>query len=95
MCELLWSDPAPEAGRTPSKRGVGVAFGEDVTRAFLEHNDLDLLVRSHEVRPARALFPQHHAPLRPSGCACMGGSASRHPAKWAISHAGPYISEGS
>lgn len=28
MCELLWSDPAGAAGRQPSKRGVGVAFGE-------------------------------------------------------------------
>lgn len=54
MCELLWSDPQPGAGRAPSKRGVGVAFGADVTRAFLEHNGLDLLVRSHEVTPALA-----------------------------------------
>ena len=36
MCELLWSDPSPLPGRTPSKRGVGVAFGPDVTRKFLE-----------------------------------------------------------
>ena len=50
MCELLWSDPAPEPGRAPSKRGVGVAFGPDVTRAFLEDNNLGLLVRSHEVK---------------------------------------------
>lgn len=27
MCELLWSDPQPQAGRSPSKRGVGVGFG--------------------------------------------------------------------
>ena len=27
MCELLWSDPQAEPGRSPSKRGVGVAFG--------------------------------------------------------------------
>ena len=50
MCELLWSDPAPELGRAPSKRGVGVAFGPDVTAAFLDANGLDLLVRSHEVK---------------------------------------------
>ena len=49
MCELLWSDPQPTKGRSPNKRGVGVAFGPDVTRAFLELNKLDLLVRSHEV----------------------------------------------
>ena len=58
MCELLWSDPAPEPGRTPSKRGVGVAFGEDVTRAFLEANALDLLVRSHEVRNPKSCNPE-------------------------------------
>ncbi|KAG1668466.1 hypothetical protein FOA52_005239 [Chlamydomonas sp. UWO 241] len=50
MCEMLWSDPSPVPGRTPSKRGVGVAFGPDVTRKFLEHNKLDLLIRSHEVK---------------------------------------------
>lgn len=50
MCEMLWSDPAPTSGRSPSKRGVGVAFGEDVTKAFLERNGLELLVRSHEVK---------------------------------------------
>ncbi|KDD75869.1 calcineurin-like phosphoesterase [Helicosporidium sp. ATCC 50920] len=50
MCEALWSDPQPEPGRAPNKRGVGVAFGPDVTKAFLERNGLKLLVRSHEVK---------------------------------------------
>lgn len=52
MCELLWSDPLPgsQVGRQPSKRGVGVGFGVDVTNEFLERNNLDLVVRSHEVR---------------------------------------------
>ena len=27
MCECLWSDPQPEAGRAPSKRGCGIQFG--------------------------------------------------------------------
>ena len=27
MCELLWSDPQPQPGRSPSKRGVGCQFG--------------------------------------------------------------------
>ena len=58
MCELLWSDPQPGVGRAPSKRGVGVAFGSDVTRAFLEQNGLDLLVRSHEVRSSTGLCGQ-------------------------------------
>ena len=49
MCEMLWSDPKPTEGRGPSQRGVGVGFGPDVTRNFLQDNKLDLLVRSHEV----------------------------------------------
>lgn len=49
MCEMLWSDPKAAEGRGPSQRGVGVGFGPDVTRNFLEDNQLDLLVRSHEV----------------------------------------------
>ncbi|KAG8223861.1 hypothetical protein J437_LFUL005424 [Ladona fulva] len=50
MCELLWSDPQPQNGRAPSKRGVGVQFGPDVTEAFLALNGLDYVVRSHEVK---------------------------------------------
>ncbi|WOL14145.1 serine/threonine-protein phosphatase 5 [Canna indica] len=50
MCELLWSDPQPQLGRGPSKRGVGLSFGADVTKRFLEENNLDLVVRSHEVK---------------------------------------------
>jgi len=50
MCELLWSDPQPQNGRAPSKRGVGVQFGPDVTENFLSLNKLDYVVRSHEVK---------------------------------------------
>ncbi|XP_015575452.2 serine/threonine-protein phosphatase 5 isoform X1 [Ricinus communis] len=50
MCELLWSDPQPFPGRGPSKRGVGLSFGADVTKKFLQENKLDLVVRSHEVK---------------------------------------------
>ncbi|KAG0719313.1 Serine/threonine-protein phosphatase 5 [Chionoecetes opilio] len=50
MCELLWSDPMPGKGRAPSKRGVGIQFGPDVTREFLEKNGLQYVIRSHEVK---------------------------------------------
>eukprot|EP01017_Pseudomicrothorax_dubius_P031151 TRINITY_DN394_c0_g2_i2.p1 TRINITY_DN394_c0_g2~~TRINITY_DN394_c0_g2_i2.p1 ORF type:complete len:490 (-),score=97.11 TRINITY_DN394_c0_g2_i2:61-1530(-) len=50
MCEMLWSDPTKENGRHPSKRGVGVGFGPDVAKRFLDQNNLSLLVRSHEVK---------------------------------------------
>jgi len=51
MCELLWSDPQPQYGRSPSKRGVGTQFGPDVTENFLKKNKLELIIRSHEVKP--------------------------------------------
>ena len=50
MSDLLWSDPQPFPGRSPSKRGVGQSFGPDITRAFLDSNDLLILIRSHEVK---------------------------------------------
>lgn len=44
MCELLWSDPHPHPGRGPSKRGVGLSFGPDVTKSFLQENNLGMFV---------------------------------------------------
>ena len=49
MCEILWSDPMDARGRVPSKRGVGCQFGPDVSLAFCNRNDLDYIIRSHEV----------------------------------------------
>ncbi|KAL1923412.1 uncharacterized protein VTP21DRAFT_8392 [Calcarisporiella thermophila] len=50
VSDMLWSDPHPSPGRALSKRGVGVQFGPDVTEKFLKDNDLDLIIRSHEVK---------------------------------------------
>ena len=50
MSDLLWSDPQPFEGKSASKRGVGFSFGPDITEAFLKRNNLELLVRSHEVK---------------------------------------------
>ncbi len=50
MVELLWSDPIAVRGRQPSKRGVGVMFGPDVTEDFLKTNGLKMVVRSHEMQ---------------------------------------------
>ena len=44
------SDPQPLQGRSFSKRGVGYSFGSDYTHAFLATNNLELIVRSHEVK---------------------------------------------
>ncbi|KAK5163594.1 Palmitoyl-protein thioesterase 1 [Saxophila tyrrhenica] len=50
MMEMLWTDPQTLPGRGPSKRGVGLQFGPDVTKRFCEKNGLDAIIRSHEVR---------------------------------------------
>lgn len=50
MMEMLWTDPQPQPGRGPSKRGVGLQFGPDVTKRFCEANGLEAVIRSHEVR---------------------------------------------
>ena len=50
MSDLMWSDPQPFPGKSPSKRGVGYSFGPDITARFLDYNNLSLLVRSHEVK---------------------------------------------
>ncbi|VDP03031.1 unnamed protein product [Soboliphyme baturini] len=50
MCDLLWSDPQVLPGRSPSKRGVGIQFGPDVTKRFCRENGLQYIVRSHEVK---------------------------------------------
>lgn len=50
MMEMLWTDPQTAPGRGPSKRGVGLQFGPDVTERFCEKNGLEAVIRSHEVR---------------------------------------------
>lgn len=50
VAEMLWSDPQEADGWGLSKRGIGVAFGPDVTHRFLDANGLDLVVRSHEMK---------------------------------------------
>ncbi|KAM0015705.1 putative protein kinase AGC-RSK-2 family [Helianthus debilis subsp. tardiflorus] len=40
MCEILWSGPQPNPVRGPSKRGVGLPFGGDVTKRLLKDNNL-------------------------------------------------------
>ena len=47
MCDLLWSDPSELNGRHPSKWGVSIEFGKDVSDWFLDENNLELLVWSH------------------------------------------------
>ena len=50
ICDFLWADPdACTQGWAESERGVSYTFGADVVSKFLERNDLDLIVRAHQV----------------------------------------------
>ena len=51
LCDLLWSDPNTENdnGWTPSDRGVSYLFGKKELAEFLNNNNLDLIVRAHQV----------------------------------------------
>ena len=51
MCEMLWSDPSYTNGKKPNNtRGIGIYFGPDVANKFLEENELEMLIRSHECK---------------------------------------------
>ena len=50
LCDLLWSDPDKEAVEyDENDRGVSVIFGEKVVMDFNKKNDLDLIIRAHQV----------------------------------------------
>ena len=50
LCDLLWSDPDKEAADyDENDRGVSVIFGEKVVMDFNKKNDLDLIIRAHQV----------------------------------------------
>ena len=50
LCDLLWSDPDKEAvDYDENDRGVSVIFGEKVVIDFNKKNDLDLIIRAHQV----------------------------------------------
>eukprot|EP00033_Pygsuia_biforma_P001875 GCRY01002096.1.p1 GENE.GCRY01002096.1~~GCRY01002096.1.p1 ORF type:complete len:397 (-),score=87.75 GCRY01002096.1:1218-2312(-) len=52
LCDLLWADPSPDCRSwAPSERGVSQCFGVDVVNTFLANNDLELIVRAHQVVP--------------------------------------------
>lgn len=58
--ELLWSDPQAANGFGPSQRGLGYAFGPDITAQYLENNNLRKIFRSHEVRMGGILFEHNN-----------------------------------
>ena len=80
MSDLLWSDPQPFPGKSPSKRGIGFSFGPDITKAFLERNGLNLLVRSHEVKEEGYLVEHNGKTVTvfsaPNYCDSMGNKGA-------------------
>ncbi|CAD6626500.1 XXYS1_4_G0036580.mRNA.1.CDS.1 [Saccharomyces cerevisiae] len=56
--ELLWADPQEANGMGPSQRGLGHAFGPDITDRFLRNNKLRKIFRSHELRMGGVQFEQ-------------------------------------
>ena len=50
LCDLLWNDTDKEATEyDENDRGVSVIFGEKVVTDFNKKNDLDLIIRAHQV----------------------------------------------
>ncbi len=50
LCDLLWSDPDKDVLEyDENDRGVSVIFGEKVVEDFNKKNDLDLIIRAHQV----------------------------------------------
>ncbi len=58
--DLLWADPSPAPGRTPSSRGTSFQFGPDVARQFMEGNRITQVLRAHQMVEAgyKHEFPQ-------------------------------------
>jgi diadenosine tetraphosphatase ApaH/serine/threonine PP2A family protein phosphatase len=49
ITDMLWSDPESISGWGTSTRGCGCVFGEKPVREFVKNNELDLIVRSHQL----------------------------------------------
>ena len=50
LCDLLWSDPDKDVLEyEENDRGVSVIFGEKIVQDFNKKNDLDLMIRAHQV----------------------------------------------
>ncbi|KAL7718788.1 Serine/threonine-protein phosphatase [Entamoeba marina] len=49
ICDLVWADPVETNGFSESTRGTGCFYGFDVLESFLNNNDLQMLIRGHEM----------------------------------------------
>lgn len=56
MTDLVWSDPVPgRDGWGLSHRGISFGFGEAELRVFCETNQLDFVIRGHQIYKKVAL----------------------------------------
>ena len=49
MCDYLWSDPEEIEDWEPNPRGAGVIFGAKLVDKFLKANNIDYIVRAHQL----------------------------------------------
>jgi diadenosine tetraphosphatase ApaH/serine/threonine PP2A family protein phosphatase len=51
MCDLVWSDPDPSdhEGWAVNNRGAGYLFSSHVVKEFLEMNEMQTIVRAHQL----------------------------------------------
>lgn len=57
LCDLTWSDPAPELEAwATSSRGAGMLFGSKPTYVFTHNNRVKMIVRAHELVKDGILF---------------------------------------
>ena len=49
MCDLVWSDPSPVNGYSPSIRDAGYQFGPDASLEWNKTNGLDFTARGHQL----------------------------------------------
>lgn len=47
--DVIWSDPFYKMGASPNPRGSGFLFGEDILKQFLIFNNVEMLIRSHQL----------------------------------------------
>lgn len=47
--DILWSDPYYKPGCLPNPRGSGFLFSIEILKQFLMFNNLDILIRSHQL----------------------------------------------
>ena len=49
MCDMVWSDPKDVYSLRESPRGAGHLFGKDTIDRFFTENNLEFMVRSHQL----------------------------------------------